>query len=98
MHGARAYAPFPAVYGHGLVAAAIDQELHERAGVIAEVAFAWWDTSPIDLTVLGRVDPIEGLRLRTGMVLPIGTWAGLAPMSEPSVREATWLLDVRYAL
>ena len=98
MHGARAYAPFPAVYGHGLVAAAIDQELHDRVGVIAEVSFAWWDTSPIDLTVLGRVDPLDGLRLRTGLVLPIGTWAGLAPLSEPSVREATWLLDVRYAL
>ncbi len=98
LHGARGYEPFPPVFPHFGAVGAIDQALHERIGVVAELAAAWWDTSPLEVAALARVDLLPGLRVRSGVVLPIGVWAGFTTLgTEPGVREATWLLDLSVA-
>lgn len=92
---ARAVAPFPSSRAQFQMAGAIDYAISDRAGLVSELSLRTWDTSPLDIAALGRVDLTEGVRARTGLVLPIATWAGLSPADRPAgVREATWLLDV----
>ena len=99
MHGARGYEPFPKLFPHGTAVIGIDQELHSHVGVNAEVAFSYWDTSPIEIAVFGRFDIVRGLRARTGFVLPVAVWAGWTPIGEPpGAREATWVTELALAL
>lgn len=92
-------APFPRLWVTGLAAGAVDWSFHDRAGLIGEVSAGWWDTSPLDVAAMVRVEPIEGLRLRTGAVLPMFVWAGLDPAARPSgAREFTWTFDLAMML
>ncbi|TNE85424.1 MAG: hypothetical protein EP330_25405 [Deltaproteobacteria bacterium] len=92
---ARAIDPFPATRLQFEATGAVDKALSDRAGLISEMSFRVWDTSPLDLAGLARFDVTDGVRARTGLVLPLGTWAGLSPADRPAgVREATWVFDV----
>jgi hypothetical protein len=92
---ARAVAPFPRSRAQVHMAGALDYALTETAGFVGELSLRTWDTSPLDIAALGRLDIAPGVRARSGLVLPVGTWAGLSPSSRPAgVREATWLLDI----
>ena len=47
---------------------------------------------------MGRVDLLDGLRARMGIVMPVATWAGLIPANqEAGLTESTLFLDMRYA-
>lgn len=92
---ARAVDPFPATRAQLELAGGMDAAIGDIAGVTTELSLRGWDTSPIDLTGLFRVDVVEGVRLRTGLVLPVGTWIGLSPSDRPAgAREATFLMDI----
>ena len=98
-HGARGYDPYPSSFVRVGLAAGVDYSFLERLGVTGEVFGGWWSPSPLEISALFRVDPVRGLRLRTGFVLPVGVWAGLSPVIEESgAREATWLLELSLAM
>lgn len=87
--------PFPTTRLQFEAAGGLDRALNDQFGVIGELSIRGWDTSPVDLAALVRVDPVDGIRARSGFVLPVGTWAGMSPAARPAgVREATWVLDV----
>lgn len=93
-----AYDPYPDLLVNVGGAVAADLPLYDdRAGLTGELAFAWWDTSPLELAALGRVDPIEGLRVRGGFVFPLGVWTGMTPARLDGARETTLLLDLSMA-
>ena len=99
LHGAAAFDPFPELFLRFEAAGALDFPVSEKVGVIGEASFAYWDTSPFELSLLTRLDPAPGLRLRTGFVLPIFVWANWMPPDRPAgLSESTWLLDLSIAL
>jgi len=94
-HGAIPYGPFPRAYARVGAAVAVDQTVVGPLGVSGELAASWWDVSPLDITGLTRVDLLEGLRARGGVVLPIGEWAALAPdVDEPGLRDIAVVFDL----
>lgn len=96
---ARDHGPFEPQHVHFELAFAADYQLGERFGVLGETSFSWWDISPWDAAILGRADLIEGLRLRGGFVLPLGTWVGFSRMEERfhGVREVSLTADLSMA-
>ncbi len=90
--------PYPDVYARFGAAGAVDYAVMNWVGIIGEMSVSYWDTSPWEISGLVRVDAIEGVRFRGGIVLPVGTWAGLGPRDDPAgVRETTLLLDANLA-
>lgn len=78
-------------------AAGVDRTIIGPFGLAGELSMQWNDPSPIDLTAAARVEALPGLHLRTGLILPIGTWAGLGATGRPAgVREATWWFAVAF--
>lgn len=99
LHVAEGYAPYPDVYARIQVAGGLDYALAQPVGFTLETALGWWDVSPWELSALGRVDPIEGLRLRGGIVVPFLVWAGTQPADlPPGARELTAVLELTSAL
>lgn len=89
LHGTPGFAPVPRVYPHVSMAVGIDHDLG-RFGYTTELAFSAWDPSPFDFGAWANVEPIDGLQLRLGGILPLGTWMGAAPIRKPGgVREVT---------
>lgn len=98
VHGSRGWEPVPGTWARLAAAGAVDRALGDRAGVVAEAAVAWWDVAPVQLSALVRVDPLDGLRLRGGLALPVFTWFGWDPLGRPGgAREATVHLDLAAA-
>ena len=98
MHSARASEPFNSFFLRFQASFALDYAFTPRIGLITEGSFAYWDTSPFDISVLGRFDLFEGIRGRAGLTLPIATWAGLVPAEQKAgLREVTWVMDLSYA-
>jgi hypothetical protein len=98
IHSAAGYDPFPSLYGRIGAAFGVDKSLGDRMGLIGEAAAQTWDTSPFEITALFRADPIDGLRLRGGVVLPIFVWAGLTPADQVTgLTEVTVLADASLA-
>jgi hypothetical protein len=90
LHHALTYKPFPPEFFRAAMAGAVDQRLGPYLAATAEVSLAWWDTSPIELAGMLRLEPVEGLQISAGAVLPVAAWAGWTPTARPSgVREAT---------
>jgi len=98
IHGPAAYAPFPDVYAKVEAAGVLDQRITEAVGFVGEASFAWWDVSPVDLTAMLRIDPVDNVRLRGGLTLPVASWAGWQPAPVSSgVRETTLRLELHTA-
>jgi len=98
IHGPANYAPFPEVYAKVDIAGVVDQRISDAVGFVGEGSFSWWDTSPVDLTAMLRVDPVDQLRLRAGLTLPVAAWAGWQPAQVVSgVRETTLRLELHTA-
>ena len=70
--GNRAVQPFPKTRLQFEAASAFDKPLSENLGLIGELSIKAWDTSPLDLTGMVRFDPLENVRARAGLVLPVG--------------------------
>ena len=99
VHGSRGFAPVPTVWARMGATAAVDQGFGDIAGIVAEASVAYWDVAPLQLSGLARVEPVEGLQLRGGLVLPMFTWFGWEPTGRPGgAREATLLLGAHAAL
>ncbi len=97
-HGAQGFAPFPKFYPRAVAAGGVDHALTDEIGVFSEVSLAYWDISPMDIAAFVRADPIEGMRIRGGFVLPAFAWLGWTPMDQPSgFREGTFRLDLQTA-
>jgi hypothetical protein len=97
-HGARRADPVPGAFVRLAATGAVDRALSDRVGLTGEATLAFYEVSPVDLVGLLRVDPLAGLRLRGGVVLPVGSWVGLSPgLLPPGLHEATFLLDLRVA-
>lgn len=92
VQGARGFDPFPRAFPRAELALGLDRTIVGPLGFYAEAAGAWWDPSPLELSSGLRVDLVEGLRLSTTAVLPLGVWAGLSPAfpESPGVSEFTW--------
>ena len=96
LHQSAGYDPFPDFWARFGVAGGVDHTLVGPLGVIGEVALQWWDTSPWEISAMMRVDPLDNLRVRAGLVVPVGVWAGWTPADvESGVRESTLLIDAR---
>jgi len=90
VHEAVAAAPFPRRYLRTEIAGGVDVAVGRWLGVEAETAFAYWDVSPWQVSGRVRVDPLPGLRIHVGLVLPIATWVGWTPTDHADgVREVT---------
>jgi hypothetical protein len=95
VHTAQAVAPYPRTYGRAAASALLDADLVGRLGLLGELNAAYWDTTPIELVGMARVDLVEGLRLKAGALVPVATWAGWTPAGRPAgVRELTLLADL----
>ena len=98
LHGARGHSPYPAFFPRIAGAFGLDYSFSKRFGFTTEAALSYWDTSPFDRALIGRVDLLDGLRTRDGFVLPVSTWAGLIPADqEAGLTESTLFVDMRYA-
>lgn len=98
LHFSNGNQPYPSFFPRFSAAFGLDRSLTKQLGITAEASLNYWDTSPFELSAFVRADPLEGLRLRGGVVLPIATWAGLVPASQDAgLSESTFLLDMRYA-
>jgi hypothetical protein len=98
IHTAAGFDPFPSLYARVGGAFGVDKAIGDRMGIVGEAAIQTWDTSPFEITALFRGDPIEGLRLRGGFVLPVATWAGLIPANQAAgLSEVTFLADASLA-
>jgi len=87
--------PFPERWLRLGASAVYDRDLSARFGLTGEASIQYWDTTPFELSALGRADLVEGLRLRAGLLLPVATWAGWTPSGRPSgVREVTLLAEL----
>jgi hypothetical protein len=96
MYFTQGYPPFPERYTRMQVVGMLDGDIADMLGVVGEVSVAHWDVSPLDLAALLRLDPVSGLRIRTGLVMPLGTWASVGPAEAVhGLREVSWTLDVR---
>lgn len=81
------------------VAGGFDRTIVGPFGLASELSLQWRDPSPIDVSVAARVEAGQGIHLRTGWILPVGTWAGLGATGRPAgVREATWWLGLSLRL
>lgn len=100
LHGTNGVAPYPAFYLHASAAAGLDADLPiDGLGVLGEAAITVWDPSPFDLAGWLRWEPTTGLRLRSGVLFPVGAWVGLSPGDKPAgLREGTLQLDLAMAL
>lgn len=101
VHGARAYDPVPGVFARLGGVGAVDYQLPgaPAVGLIGEAAISYWELSPFDVAGLVRVDPVQGLRARGGLVLPMAGWFGWTPASvDGGLRDLTLHLDVQMAL
>lgn len=95
VHATPGFAPFPARFARFQVAAGLDQPVSDRLGIVAETAIQYWDPSPWEIAALGRVDLLDGLRARAGLVLPVAVWAGWTPAGgPPGVRETSLVFDL----
>jgi hypothetical protein len=95
LHLPAGWEPYPRSYAKVDLAALVEQDLGERAGLIGEASLTWWDVSPVDLSVLARFDPAERARIRAGLTLPVASWAGWQPAAVPSgAREATLRVEL----
>lgn len=99
LHGTQGVPPVPALYVHASAVAGYEVAIVQHVSVLGELALSGWDPSPLDLTGLAGWEPVEGLRLRAGALLPLGAWMGLSPGSKPAgLREGTLLLDLSMRL
>lgn len=90
LHGTPGYEPFPALWPRVQAAAGAEVLVLEQVGVTGEASIAYWDISPFELSGFVHTDPIEGLRLRAGLVFPVATWLGWTPSGLPGgIRETT---------
>ena len=98
LHGAKGHSPYPSFFPRISGAFGLDYSISERFGFTSEAALSYWDTSPFELSLVGRVDLLDGLRTRMGVVMPVATWAGLIPADQDAgLTEATLFVDMRYA-
>lgn len=81
MHSAHDFQPFPGLFGQLGAAALVDWTLPavSQLGLVGETAFTWWDLTPWEVTALLRFDPVQGVRLRGGVLLPLSNWMGFTP-------------------
>lgn len=101
MHGARDFEPFPGLFAQFGVAGGVDWSVPgtPELGLVGETAITYWDLSPWDVTGLVRLDPVPGLRLRGGLVLPVFGWFGWTPSRlDQGLDELTLHLDVQMSL
>jgi len=99
VHSSQSFAPFHQVYPRFGAAAAVDQTVAPSVGIIGETSISYWDISPWSVAGLMRVDPVNGLRARGGILLPMFTWFGASPVDRPGgVREATLIIDLQMAI
>jgi hypothetical protein len=95
VNGARGYEPYPAVFGQVQAAMGFDRPIAGKFGVTGEGVITYWDLSPFEVTALARLDPIDGMRIRGGFVLPMAVWVGATPSDQAAgLSETTLLLDV----
>lgn len=98
LHFSNGNQPYPSFFPRFSAAFGLDRSLNKQFGITAEASLNYWDTSPFELSAFVRADPLEGLRVRGGIILPVATWAGLVPADqEAGLSESTFLLDMRYA-
>ena len=98
LHFTNGNQPFPSFYPRFSAAFGLDRSLNKHLGITAEASLNYWDTSPFEMSAFLRADVLDGLRLRTGFILPVATWAGLVPSNQdPGLTESTFVLDMRYA-
>jgi hypothetical protein len=98
LHGAKRHQPYPGFFPRFSAAFGLDYSFGKRLGLTSEAVLSYWDTSPFEINTLMRVDILEGLRARAGVILPIATWAGLVPAEQDAgLTEATFMMDMRYA-
>ncbi|MFK7929552.1 MAG: hypothetical protein AB8H79_15250, partial [Myxococcota bacterium] len=100
LRGGQDYAPWANSFVTLEAAAGVDYSLGDRFGVMGEMSVAYWDLSPWDLAAMARADLSPGLRLRGGMVFPVGVWTGISRVDQDfrGFREATFALDLSLAL
>lgn len=101
MHGSRDFEPYPGLFAQVGAAGGVDWTIPQaqRIGLIAETAFTYWDLSPWELTGLVRVDPVEGLRARGGVILPMFSYFGWTPSQlDVGLDEVTFHLDLQMSL
>lgn len=95
LHFTPGYEPVPATYFKVSGTGAVDLAVTDEVGVTGEASLAWWDVSPFDVGGLVRYDPVDELRIRGGLVLPLASWVGLQPAPVPAgLREATLRVDI----
>ena len=100
LHGTPGVAPFPSFYLHVAAVGGYELDLPvEGLSVLSEVALSVWDPSPIDAAGWVSWQPLDGLRVRGGLLLPLGSWVGLSPGDKPAgLREGTFSLDLSMRL
>jgi hypothetical protein len=99
LHGTRGFEPFPAVWPRVLAAVGVDQVLIDGVGVTGEASMAYWDISPFEVSGFVRGDPVDGVRLRGGLVFPMASWLGWNPVGTPAgLRELTLVFELSTAL
>jgi hypothetical protein len=93
---ARDHAPFDAAHPHIELGLGADYAIGSRFGLVGETTFAWWDLAPWDAAVLGRADLGPGVRLRGGIIVPLGVWAGMSRLGDDfvGVREISLTADL----
>lgn len=100
MHAARDYEPYPGLFAQIGAAGLVDWTLPvaSQVGLVGEMAFTYWDLSPWELTALVRFDPVAGVRLRGGALLPMASWLGWTPSQlDRGLDELTLHLDAQMA-
>lgn len=100
LHGAHDYEPYPGLFAQVGAAGLVDWTLPmaSQVGLVGEMAVTWWDLSPWELTALVRFDPLQGVRLRGGALLPMASWLGWTPAQlDQGLDELTLHLDAQMA-
>jgi hypothetical protein len=95
IHAPSGWDPYPDVFARLNLAGLIEQNIGKQAGVLGEASLTWWDVSPIDLSAMAWAEPVDGMRLRGGVTLPVASWAGWQPARVPAgARETTLRLEL----
>lgn len=100
LHGAHDYEPYPGLFAQIGAAGLVDWTLPvaSQVGLVGEMAVTYWDLSPWELTALVRFDPVRGMRLRGGALLPMASWLGWTPSQlDRGLDELTLHVDAQMA-
>ena len=96
IHLPAGWEPYPRVYARAALGGLLDREIARGVGLVGEMDVAYWDVSPVDVSAMLRVEPVDRLRARVGWTLPVAAWAGWQPADVPSgIREATFRLELQ---